>query len=220
MTSEFFRQRAWLIICVGVVLAACATGPQITRTQEVPSSADKPYRKVLVIALFSSFNARKQFEKEVVRQLAALGTEAVTSTSMMKSTTPMTRQTYLPMVEQAGADGVLVSQVANMASEAAMIDMSPEATRNITPTYYFNVWEVELTEYVEPQSIEVKRSLVLATQLYSVSTREPVWAIESRSEIVTDPSQPKHYPFIVNEAEAITAYLLTDGLIEQTGAGR
>jgi hypothetical protein len=106
-----------------------------------------------------------------------------------------------------------------VASDAALVDGSPEATRNITPTYYFNVWEVELTEYIEPPSMKVTSSLVLATQVYSVRNREPVWAIESRSRVVLDPSQPRHYPFIADEVEAITSYLITDGLIGDNTAG-
>jgi len=33
---------------VVLLVAACSSGPQITRTQEIPESADTPYKKILV----------------------------------------------------------------------------------------------------------------------------------------------------------------------------
>jgi hypothetical protein len=49
-------------------------------------------QKILVITLFSSFDSRRYLEDEVVRHLAELGTDAVASTSMMNTKTPVTRR--------------------------------------------------------------------------------------------------------------------------------
>lgn len=215
MTSIFKWQRISLLLLSAVALAACSVGPQITTTQEVSASADTPYENILVVALFASFDVRKQFEKAVVKQLSESGTKAVASTSMMNSKTPMTRQTYLAMVETLGVDAVLVNQVGSLESKTSLKDASPEATYNIGSTYYYNVWSVELTEYVEPPSIEVKSSVVVATQLYAVVSQEPVWAIESKLNIVQDAGRPRHYPFIADEAKAIAAHMSKDGLIAQ-----
>ena len=215
MTLTFFRPRILLFSGIAVALAACSTGPQITRVQEVSESADTPYKNILIIGLFASFDVRRKFEKEVVSHLSELGTDAVASTSMMDTNTPVTRQTFLAMVEKIDADAVLITQVASLDSNAALKDRSPEATYKVRPTYYYDVWSVELTEYVEPPIMEVESSLVLATHLYSVLTREPVWAIESKSRIVQDVSQPGYYPFLVDEGEAIATHLLRDGLIAQ-----
>jgi len=54
---------------------------------------------------------------------------------------------------------------------------------------------------------------VLATQLYSVLNKEPVWAIESRSKIVQDYDHRQDYSVIVDEAEAITSHMSRDGLL-------
>jgi hypothetical protein len=215
VTITFFWKRTLLVFGAAVTLAACSMGPQITRTQDVSESADTPYQNILVIALFPSFDTRRGLEKEIVRQLSEHGIDAVASTSMMNTKTPVTRQTFLAMVGSIDADAVLITQLANLESKTVLKDMSPEATYNVRPTYYYNVWNVELTEYVEPPSIEVKSSVVLATQLYSVLSREAVWAIESKLKVVQDVSQPRHYPFFVDEAEAIVAHLSRDGLIAQ-----
>ena len=96
---------------------------------------------------------------------------------------------------------------------AKMKDMNPQATHNFRPTYYYNVWSVELTEYVEPQSLELSHTLVLATQLYSVLNKEAVWGIESKSKIIQDYDHRQDYSVFVDEAKAITSNLSRAGLL-------
>jgi hypothetical protein len=213
VTLTFLWQKITLFAGLAVALVACSTGPQITRTQEVSESADTPYKKILVITLLSSFDSRRNLEKEVVQQLSERGTVAIASTSMMNSKTPVTRQTFVAMADKVDADAVLVTRLVSLESKGTMKDMNPQATHNIRPTDYYNVWSVELEEYVEPQAAEFKHSLVLATQLYSVATHEPVWAIASKSRISQGIDQVKTYSVIVDEAKAIATNLSRDGLI-------
>jgi predicted YcjX-like family ATPase len=213
-SAKFWRGKISLIV-LGIAASACTTGPQVTRTQALSESADVPYEKILVIALFSSFDSRRYLEDEVVRQLTETGTDAVASTSMMNSQTPVTRPTFLAMVDEIDADAVLVTQLASLRSTGKAKDMNPQATHIFTPTYYYNVWEHELTEYVEPQVYELTHSLILATQAYSVAKKEAVWAIESKSKIVQDFDQSANFSIIENEARAITSRLTRDGLIRR-----
>jgi hypothetical protein len=200
---------------MAAVLGACSVGPQITRTQDLDESANVPYQKVLVIALFSAFDSRRYLEDEIVVQLSEHGTAAVASTSMMNSKTPVTRQTFLAMVEEIGADAVIVTQLVSLRSEGELVDMNPQATYNFRPTYYYNVWSVDLEEYVEPQAAKFEHSLVLATQVYAVLKNEAVWAIESKSKIKQGFDEIKGYSVILDEAKAIADHLSRDGLIAQ-----
>jgi hypothetical protein len=215
VTLTHFRRWTLLFFCTSICMAGCSTGPKITRTQDVSGSADTPYKNILIIALLPSFDSRWELERYVVKGLAELGTSSTASTSMMETTTPVTRQTFLAMAEEIDADAVLITQVVSLDYSTSMKDMNPETTVKVSPTYYFNVWEVEVTEYVEPQSIEVDGLVQLATQLYSVRNQEAVWAIESKIkyEQVGDPAG--NYTYFVDEANAIVAHLSEDGLIAQ-----
>ncbi len=215
MTLTFFWQRTFLFFGAAFALAACSTGPQITRTQDLSESADAPYQNILIIALFPEFDTRRRLEKAVVEELTDLGTEAVASTSLMDSNTPMTRQTFMEMIESLDVDAALVTHPLDIESKTAVKDSSPQATYNVSPTYYFNVWEVELTEYVEPQNVVVEGSYVLATQFFSVLNREAVWAIESKADVVEHSCAGCDYMVFVDEAEAIVKQLSNDGLIAQ-----
>ena len=204
--------RNLLFIATFTLTAACA-GPQITRVQPLSETADVPYGNVLVISLFKSFDMRRYLEGELVRELKEQGVTAVASTSMMDTKTPVTRQTFLDVVEARGSDAVLVTTLANLDTSAKTKDASPEATRIFRPTYYYNVWSVELTEFVGPQDIEFTYSVVLSTQLYSVSKQEPVWSIESKTKLARDHQNRGDTTFITNEAKAIVNYLSRDGLL-------
>lgn len=201
-----------LLGCVAMFVAACA-GPKITRIQTLSESADAPYDNVLVVSLFDSFDMRRYFEEEVVKQLKERGIDAAASTSMMDTKTPINRDTILAIAEQQNSDAVLVTQLVNLDAASKIRDRSPQATYNVWPTYYYNVWNVELTEYSEPQGLEIKYSIGMATQLFSVRSQEPVWAIESSSQLSRNVDQQLRGTTIAAEAKAITGTMSRDGLL-------
>ncbi|HEX9851618.1 MAG TPA: hypothetical protein VGA68_01320, partial [Woeseiaceae bacterium] len=197
MKQKSYWPRTWLICGFLVLLGACATSSSVTAVQKLSDAAETPYEKILVIALFSSFDTRRYLETEVVKQLAGHGTDAIAATSMLDSRTPVNRHTLIPLVEEIGADAVLVTQMVSLASDAKVQEMNPQSTHIFRPTYYYNVWTYELTEYVEPPSVDFKHALRLATQLYAVSTQEQVWAIEIDSKIRQDTDHLHDYSLFI-----------------------
>lgn len=210
---RIFSPRLWLVVGVSVVLTACSTGPQIVRTQDVPESADTPYKKILVVALFSSFDSRRYLEDEVVRHMAQLGVEGVASTSMMDTKTPLVRDTFLAMIDKIDADALLVTHLESLATSGEVKGMRPEATYNLRPTYYYNVFSVDLQEYREPQAVDMTHNLSLLSELYSVQIRDSVWAIESNSRISQKHDVVRDYSIYVDEASAIVDFMAKDRLI-------
>jgi hypothetical protein len=172
-----------------------------------------PYGKLLVVCLFDSFDMRRYLETELVSQLEAAGVAAIASTSMMDSRTPVVAATFVDMVERTGADSVLLTQLIHLQSTGSEATMNPRATLNVRPTYYYNVFTVELTEYVEPPEIRFEHDLTLLAELISVETREPVWAIRTRSKVQWKAEMERDYSAYVDEAAAITRELSRDGVI-------
>ena len=212
------RAFAWirtiLLSFSAILQSACAPGPQVTVSPPLSDDADAPYDKILVVALFDSFDSRRYLEEEIVKRLQALGVDAVRSTSMMDTRTPVVAQTFIDMVKEVGADAVTLTQLTGARAESKEEDAGrPQASYNYWPTYYYNVFEVQVTEYVEPPRITVDWSLVLATQVFSVKTREPVWAIDASSQFTEIEEDGLDYNIYVNEAEAIVRHMQRDGLI-------
>lgn len=209
----FAWPRVLLLLGIATVLGACSSAPQITRTQELSESADTPYQKILVVTLLSSFDSRRFVEEAIVAQLADRGTDSVRSTSLMDTRTPVVRATFQEMVDNLDADAVLVTQLVSLRSEGSFVDMSPEATVNLRPTGYWNVFSVDTTEYVEPQGVDFDHSLELLTELYSVQNKETVWGIVSKSNFTLGFDRTRDISVVNNEAKAIARYLSRDGVI-------
>lgn len=197
---------------VALLLAACTGSPQVTRTQDV-TAGDAPYRKILVATLFQDFDYRRFLEQEIVKQFEARGVEAVAMTSMTDTRTVMNRDTVVDRVGRAGADAVLVTQLVDFRSTMTTKDARPEATYNYWPTYWYNVFEVELTEYVEPAYTQFTDELKLSAAIYSVASEERVWAIETDWTVDEDLEFGMDYSVIVDEADAIVGAAARDGLI-------
>ena len=192
-----------LAVFASFVLCACTTVPTATVSKPLMESADAPYEKILVVTLLDSFDARRYLEEETVNELAKRGVSAVRSTSMMNTKTPIVAQTFIDMIEEIGADGLLLTQLTSYGVTQKEKDANPQATYNYWPTYYYNVWQVELTEYVEPPRLVTDFDLLLATEMFSVKTREPVWAIETRPKFTEEQEDGMNYQIFVDEAYRI-----------------
>jgi hypothetical protein len=197
---------------IALALTACA-GPQVTRTQPLDESADAPYGNVLVVSLFASFDMRRYFEQAIVKELEGRGIEAVAGTSLIDVKTPVNRDSILAAVGKAGSDAVLVTQLLDGKTSIKARDRRPESTYNVRPTYYYNVWNVELAEYSEPKGLEAEHELNMATEVFSVSTRKPVWTIETRSKLKRNIDQQFRGTTIADEAKAIAGAMARDGLL-------
>ena len=201
-----------ILLTAALFLSACA-GPQVTRTQPLADSADAPYGNVLVVSLFDSFDLRRFVEREIVKELEARGIEAVASTSLIDVKTALNRDSVLEAVTSADSDAVLVTQLLDGKSSFKAKDRRPESTYNVRPTYYYNVWNVELTEYSEPKGLEAEHELTMATQVFSVATKEPVWAIETNSKLKRNIDQQYSGTSIADEARVIARAMARDGLL-------
>lgn len=205
--------RRTLVLSAFLVLTACGPTQQVTHVGKVAPTADAPYSDFLVISLFKSFDARRYLEQELVKELSKQGISAVASTSLMNTKTPATRETFVAMVQDLGVDGVLVTQLVSFESEAKMKTMRPKASYNYSPTYYWNVWNVEQTEYIEPQGLNLKHVIRLATQVFSASQLEAVWAMETKTDLVSAFDNRNDISFINKEARSIVSQVSRAGLL-------
>jgi hypothetical protein len=185
---------------LSIVLVAIA-GPQAAQAQQESPPPDAPYK-----------NGR-YLETEIVNALEKQGTAAVRSTSMMNTKVPMTTETFRAQVEEIDADAVLVTQLADLQTTGTVVNMRPQSTYNFRPTWYFNVWSVELTEYVAPPAMNYEHKLSLATQLYSVQAKDVVWAMESNSDILQAFDKGPDYSIYVKEAGVIVKELRRSRMI-------
>lgn len=213
--------RAWLITLVALTLGGCANIARLTEIQPLEKSAAVPYNKVLVVGLFNSFDTRSLLERAIVQDIGRGTPGAVAATSFMKTTTPLTTETIKAIVKESEADAVLVTQLVDMSkSKTKVKERNPQTSYKINQTFFWNVWDVQVVEYMEPEYLEQKLSLYLITELYQVDNQQRVWAINSKAKIVKDLSRPDYYPFIDSDAEKIVARMRSEGIIQKSAATR
>ncbi len=75
------------------------------------------------------------------------------------------------------------------------------------------MFSVELTEYAEPPGIRLEHDVTLLVELIGVDTREPVWAIQTRSRVVWKADMERDYSAYIDEAKTITREMAKDGVI-------
>jgi hypothetical protein len=167
----------------------------------------------LVISMFQSFDTRRYLEQEIVKALSGRGVDAVAMTSLKGTDTKVNRESVLEVVASTNADAVLLSQLINLETSGKVKNMRPQATYNFRPTYYYNVFSVELTEYREPQNVEFEHVLALETDLYSTAEQERVWAIVTDRQFKEDREHARDYSKFVDEANAIVNQLARDKLV-------
>jgi hypothetical protein len=202
-----------LLLILALASGACSSGPSVTKIQDAPDTVNAPFQKILVISLFQSFDTRRYLEQEIVKALSSRGVDAVAMTSLKGTDTPVNRESVLEQVKITNADAVLLSQLISLETSGEVKNMRPQATYNFRPTYYYNVFSVELTEYREPQNVEFSHSLALETDLYSAADQERVWAIATDRQFKEDREHARDYSKFVDEANAIVNRLSRDKLI-------
>jgi hypothetical protein len=119
------------------------------------------------------------------------------------------------MVDKINADALLVTHLESLQTTGKVVGMRPEATYNLRPTYYYNVFSVDLQEYREPPAVDMTHYLALVTELISVNKRDIVWAIEATSKITQKHDVVRDYSVFVDEAKAIVDFMAGDGLVAQ-----
>lgn len=205
--------KSFLLACA-LLSAGCASKPQVSTTQEV-TAADAPYRNVLVIALFESFDVRRYLEKEILVDLAEAGVEATAMTSTTDTRSIINRDTVIDRAERSNADGVLVIQLISLETTGKSVDANPDATYILRPTYYYNVWSVDLTEYVEPPFTQFTDQLALSSEMYSAQSKDQAWAIRSDWKIKEQLQPGTDYKVFTETAKSIVDRALRDGVIAQ-----
>ncbi len=194
--------------------SGCANTAYVSTVQPLADAADVPYKKILVLAVFDSFETRSLAERAMVNDIKKTDTDAVAATAEMLTTTPLNAETLRNMIAKTGADAILVTQVLQLSDSTSKVkNRSPEASWKVRPTYYFNVWEVRLNEYMEPPFLETEAKILLLTELFETSSQELVWVAESKAKIVKDMSRPGYYPVVSSAAEKIARQMQDDGIM-------
>ena len=107
----------WWWVALGLVLAACTPELTLQPAWQPGGRQAAPFANVLVVGVSRSFDRRRFFETAAAAALAAPGVQATASTSRLKASDRLDRDTVAALVRDLGADAVMVTRIVDQATE-------------------------------------------------------------------------------------------------------
>jgi hypothetical protein len=183
-------------MALGLFFAGAAAADEVVKTFEDPTF-DATVSKIMVVGVHEDRSVRGQFENAVSRALRAVGTFGEASLYNVAGTGELTAETLVAAARRSKADAVMVTRVVDVQTE------NPDATATFVE--YFQAY----SKYGDPLPETAAYTVRVRTDLYLVEGQRRIWAVESTAFEKTN-----LYGVIDGIAQALTAQLRTDGLIE------
>lgn len=200
--------RCFTIRATALLLAACGS-TQVTTTLQDPSFVRASFRNVLVIAVASDYDARAQFERQMVSGIRASGASATAYYTIVGRNPPVTRNDVSNAVRARNFDAVLFTRVKGQIINRVDVKTgTSQAKTTRKDGGVVNLFRYDYAVLNEPDTVETSTDVTLVTELYAAADETKVWAIESVSTNQKDVSE-----LIDNQVGAIVGQLRKDGMI-------
>lgn len=175
------RNLPWLGALLALLLASCASTPQIKTVWTDPAYRGHPHR-IMVIGMAKEPLNRRIFEDEFVAQLKAAGADALASYTLLPDVRQDNQAAVARMVEEQGADTVLITRLVSKRSVRTVMP----GTVYYMPTYYDKWGDYYRYGYdavVTPSYVSKSEYALMETNLYDARTDNLIWAASYEMEI-------------------------------------
>lgn len=166
---------------LALLLASCASAPQIKQVWKDPAYHGHPHR-IMVIGMAKEPLNRRIFEDEFVSQLKDAGADALASYALLPDIKQDDQAAIARMVAQQGADTVLMTR---LVSKRSVKMVSPGMVYYV-PTYYDKWGDYYRYGYdavVTPGYVSKSEYALMETNLYDARTDNLIWAASYEIEI-------------------------------------
>ena len=175
MTKPIYRYVLSTFVLALLLLPSCSATTQLTSVWRDETYQDHP-RKILVLGMLKTPGNRRILEDEMVRQLKAHGTDAVAGYTVLPEQIEANKETITAIMNEIGADAVLISRLMDKKSVTTYVPGSPPPTGYGWHGYYsYNPGYVVQDEYA-----------VVQTNLYDLKTNKLIWTAASETWISGD----------------------------------
>lgn len=205
-------QLACISALASLAASGCAGGDRVVKIYEDASFSGGPFANVLVVGVGPNADNRRRFELSVADAIGAGGTSARASIQVMGGASqPVTRDSVAAAARSIGADAVLVTRLVD-SSVRTETEQGPSVLeverRDDIPLV--DAFRYTYSEYEDPMVVTTIRTVVLATDLYDVTTEARVWSVES-----TSMNKESVYDIVDGASSALAGALARDGLIRR-----
>lgn len=200
--------RPAILITYLFVAAACSSPGRTVSTFEGPAYQGPAFRNILVIGVAGSYNNRATYERTLAKDIASGGASATAYYTLVKMDAPIDRPTIEKLVDEGNYDAVLITRVLNSDVDSAMKVGTSSAKKIRKDGSAANLFRYDYEELNDPVVLTMEMSVAIASELFSVESREMVWSVES-----TVANEAGVEVLVVDASRIVAARLRKDGLI-------
>jgi hypothetical protein len=195
------------VVVSGLVLA-CASQAKTTRNLLDPAYADVKFSNFLVVAAGANYDARAQFERQLVAAIRNSGRSAAAYYTIAGNNSQITRADIGKAIAEGGFDAVLLTRVKGQENTVDVVSGAPETKTTRRSGTAFDLFRYDYEELNDPDTVEINTSVLVVTELYAAGDEKKVWAIESSAS-----SKDGAGVLIDMQVETIIRHLRKDKLI-------
>jgi hypothetical protein len=154
-----------------LLLVACAS-TTLSNSWTSPDYKGPPLKKLMVVGVSNQPALRRTFEDEFVKDLKAVGVDAVASYTFIPQDGQAEEARVQQAVKDAGADGVLITRFVR-------VDVNTQVTPAYPPAMgmgFYGGYAGAYGGFYDPPMVTQTDTLVLETNLYGVDESHLLWS--------------------------------------------
>jgi len=178
------RQKTRNTLGLGVIFAmlvtSCATTTNISSVWKDQLYQVKPH-KIMIIGIALKPANKRTLEDEFEKQISALGTQAVSSYTILPDSKDTNKEVIAEKMKELGADAVLITRIASRETVYNSVPgvYSPPAYYGSWKNYYANGY----TNMYSPGYVEETKYAIMETNIYDAGNDKLIWSASSETNI-------------------------------------
>jgi len=189
--KQIVKNPLGLGILITMLITGCAT-TEISSVWKDQTYHIMPH-KIMIIGIAKKPANKRTLEDEFVRQIKALGTDAVASYNVLANDKDNNKDVIAAKMTELGADAVLITRIASRKTV-----YTPFASNSYVPPSYYGTWqnyyEYGYDNMYSPGYLEETKYALMETNMYDAGNDKLIWSASSETEISsTDQNFIKSY---------------------------
>ena len=175
-----------LLILVSIITSCTST--KITATWREEDFQAKTFDTIAVVAVTDNLKVRQALEDRFTEKLIKQGIHGVPSLSFVspdKDLHSIEKEKVISLLQDLGADGVIVINILSVDKEKTYIPGTTYYTPYYNNYYFYDYYAYSYSRIHEPGYYQESTSIYLETDLFDLETTKLIWS--ARSETV-DPT--------------------------------
>jgi hypothetical protein len=205
--------QAWLpVLIVSMILTgvSCSTKTRISSQWKSPDYKGGPMHKILVVGISETSLGRRTYEDRFAKALRDNGADAVASYTLLPTDDRLTREELEGTVRRDGFDGVIVTQLLEVAKETTYVPPSSHVVPSSYRYGYYGHYGRGYDVVHTPGYTRTSKIVRLETQLWNAEDSQLAWGIISET---FDPTSTGDA--ITSVTNKLVSKLSEDGLISK-----